>query len=218
MKLTPYILVFICGILCVSVWKGCQADKKVEILTTSVLRETTMSDSLKKVVTRIGKSKDSIVAKNGQDSIIYTSKIDSLTKETKRWKGNFMRTRDSIILLNNSFQAQLLKGDTTGAITTINYLRDQLGLANNQLFQWQIGRDSSENAYIEEINRLRGVIADLLVKIDGFKEAFDAQFKSTQVVTNDFMKLKKREKFESLLIKIEPAVILLLAAGLFIHK
>lgn len=200
------------------IWESCNSSKQIHILSDSVLVQKKISDSIKIINDIVVKSNDSVIKKNKTDSVLYSTKIDSLTKESKRLRGNFLQTRDSLIVLYKKLQNDISIHDTVGSFEIIEQLRNKLGDADTQLFQWQINRDSSDYSRNAEIERLRGIVSTLQNQIVGFKGAFDTEFKSHQAITNDFFKLQKKARIQSFLGKIEPAVIILLASGLLIKK
>ena len=213
MKYLPYILCLVLGaaivILCM---KSCKGDSELKSLSDSLKIQILRADSIQSKAVKLGHTTDSVVIKNRVDSFRYITKIDSLNKVCARLKANFLATRDTISNLHNKLNDAFATSDTGKVYRIAHSLNNQLVIANNELFSWSVGRDSSDQAMKDEIVRLYNVIDTLKSQINQFKELLVTCTNNNAALSKTANSAIKKAKARGLVSKIGMGLAALLAA------
>jgi hypothetical protein len=217
-KIIPYVLLIVAVVVIFFLLKGCGKGSDIKIIQDSVKVQIQRNDSIKAVAAILYKKVDSISDKNTKDSIRYTRKIDSFVRVTKDLKTSFLATRNEISVLHNRLETAFIDLDTVGVFRIADSLNRELVSANNQLFAWQISRDSTDNLKDEEIARLRGIIVDLQGQIVQLKALLIACNDNTDRLGKSASKAIKKAKIASLISKIGVGIALVVTAILIVHK
>lgn len=213
-----YILLILLGVgiifICLRSCNGKSAD--VQRIEDSIRTEKILNDTIQNIGLRHSQHVDTINAHHTRDSLKFSRKIDSFAKVCASLKSNFLATRDTITSLHNRLEAAFLSNDSNAVWLIADSLNSELVKANNQLFAWQVGRDSVEIDQLKEIQRLRDVITQLQGEVSTFKILLaECTNNASNLAKNGnaiIAKLKKR----TLWAKISGTLNIILAALLFI--
>lgn len=218
-KYLPYFFVLLLGVgLCWLCMQGCHRDSGIQKIQDSLQVEKKLNDTLKLRTTQISSLFDSTSRKNSTDSLMYNHKIDSFKRVTEVFKKSFLATRDTIASLHNRLSMAFINLDTVGVYRLADSLNNELVNANNQLFEWQISRDSTDNVQAAEIKRLRMVVSDLQTQIVQFKALLIQCTDNASGLAKNANKAINKAKAWSVFGKIGAGIAGLLAVLLIAHK
>lgn len=164
-----YVLALLIGGLLMFFWmKGCNGSG-IQKLQDSLNVERVLNDTIairsKSLISKyeIEQTRDSI------DRLDYQRIIDSQKLVINSLQGKFKVTKDSIGKLYDNLKVFYLDHDTASLFLAYGELRQQLTLANNQLFAIQIARDSADYTRDAEITRLNAVVTTLQSHIKAYE-------------------------------------------------
>jgi hypothetical protein len=181
--------------------KGC-GDPKEQILQDSLNIEKQRNDTITTRANEWKQKHDSItLAKHIGDSL-DKHKIDSLTTVCTSLKTKFLSTRDTIANLHDRLNVAFSTNDTGRVYKIADSLNNELVAANNQLFSWQISRDSLSSAQLSEIERLQGVITTLQGQISQFTALLTDCTNNAAALAKTGQKAAKKAKLASLWAKL----------------
>lgn len=210
----PYIIFASIGLLIVFFkFKGCNnGPSEVDRIRDSLRIEKALNDTIRIAASILSVKFDSSIHRNTVDSLKFTKKIDSLKKVNASLKSNFLSTRDTIVSLHSRLETAFLFNDSNAVWRIADSLNNELVKANNELFAWQLGRDSSETAQMDEIARLRGVIVELQQEIGQFKTLLKQSTDNSANLARQLDTVLKKMKARKLWARISEGLNVVLAA------
>lgn len=190
------ITIFICFallVICFFVTKSC-SDKALERLRQAADRSKVVTDSLQKHSDSVGKRNDSLKAKNTQDSISFSYKVDSQSAIIKSLQGKYLSSQNKLVNLTNQLRTYYLSHDTVQLFRTYDSLQNQLSVLNNAYFAVQISRDSLDFYYKGEVERLHNVINETQANLSEFKKSFTDEVFLNKSLTDQIDKSVRKER------------------------
>ena len=202
-KIWPYILVLLVGIIATFfLMGGCGKANSVQSLQDSIRAEKNRNAYITDSNLKLKYAVYLTETQSHFDSITFQRKLDSQSKVIAGLQGKFKITKDSIMTLYTGLKTFYDNHDTVALFATYADLRDQLNLANNQLFAIQISRDSLDYSYKTEVGRLNGVIDTLQVQLKQFNDLLVECTTNAAALAKNGQKAVKRAKLNGLLSKV----------------
>lgn len=162
------IIVILSCALTFFVIRGCNKDTANEQLQASITAGTIKNDSVTQQASIWKNKHDSVTLAKHKGDSLFTHRIDSLNAVCSSLKTKFLSTRDTIANLHDRLNKAFADNDTAGVWDIADSLNNALVTVNNQLFAWQLSRDSVSSTQLSEIERLQGVITSLQGQISQF--------------------------------------------------
>lgn len=194
--------------------RGCDKGKAVQSLQDSLTVEREINDTVMSQARAWKLKHDSITAAKQKGDSLYTRKIDSLNTVCSSLKTKFLSTRDTIANLHDRLNKAFSDNDTTGVWDIADSLNKALVVANNQLFNWQISRDSISSAQLAEIQRLEGIITQLQAEIAQFQGLLKMCTDNNAALSKTTQAAIKKLKVRGLLSKIGAGIVAVLTVAL----
>lgn len=218
-KILPYLVVLLIGIAICFLWlKGCGKGSDIQIIQDSLNTFKKKNDTIVALTTVVSHKFDSIRVKHTHDSLGYTHKIDSQSHIITVLQGQTKVTKDSVVILYKQLKEFYDNKDTVALLAAYTELRNQWGQLNQQLFNLQIARDSSDNIRTAEIERLNRVVASLEGQITQFKTLLAECTDNASNLAKAGNKAVKKAKLAALWGKIGTGLAGILAVLLIAHK
>lgn len=218
-KILPYLAVLLIGIAVCFFWmKGCGKESDVQVIQDSLNTFKKKNDTIVALTTVVSHKFDSIRVRHTHDSLGYTHKIDSQSHIITVLRGQTKITKDSVVILYRQLKEFYDNKDTVALLAAYTELRNQWSQLNQQLFNLQIARDSSDNIRTAEIERLNGVITSLEGQIVEFKDLLIQCTDNASNLAATGNKALKKAKMASLWSKIGGGLAAILAVLLIAHK
>lgn len=202
------VLLLIC---CFFLFRGCHQGDSLQVIQDSLNREKALNDTIiiqsKSLLSKyqVEEIRDSI------DRLDYQRIIDSQKLVIKGLQGKFKVTKDSIFALYGQLKTFYDAHDTVALLNSYVELRQQLTLANNQLFAIQISRDSADYTRDAEITRLNALVITLQSHIQAYEVLLTECTSNSSNLAKNGNLLAKKAKGGKLFAEIAAGILAIIA-------